>query len=95
MWAEHTWLTTTLRPAGLLDVEATDRLGESVTALSATCDLVVLDLSATAIADPDLLAAVLRGPAARLARAGGCLMLRSAPEHLLAALSPASLAAVS
>ncbi|MCW2706731.1 MAG: hypothetical protein JWM22_573, partial [Frankiales bacterium] len=23
MWAEHTWLTTTLRPAGLLDIDAT------------------------------------------------------------------------
>ncbi|MCU1603228.1 MAG: hypothetical protein JWO22_3937, partial [Frankiales bacterium] len=71
MWAEHTWLTTTLRPAGLLDVEATERLGASVSALSTTSDLVVLDLSATAVADSDLLAARLRGPAARLARAGG------------------------
>ena len=94
MWAEHTWLTTTLRPAGLLDLEATARLGETVTALSATCDLVVLDLSATAVADMELLAGVLRGPAARLARAGGCLMLRGAPEDLLTALSPSPLAAV-
>jgi hypothetical protein len=95
MWAEHTWLTTTLRPAGLLDIEATERLGESLLALSATCDLVVLDLSATAVADCDLLASRLRGPSARLAGEGGCLMLRGASEELLSALSTAPLAAVS
>jgi hypothetical protein len=95
MWAEHTWLTTTLRPAGLLDIDATERLGDSVAALSTTCDLVVLDLSATAVADSELLAARLRGPAARLAREGGCLMLRGATDELMTALSAASLAAVS
>jgi hypothetical protein len=95
MWAEHTWLTTTLRPAGLLDIDATKRLGASVTALSTTCDLVVLDLSATAVADCALLAAQLRGPAARLAGEGGCLMLRGASEELMGALSQAPLAAVS
>lgn len=94
MWAEHTWLTTTLRPAGLLDAEATERLGASVSALSTTSDLVVLDLSATAVVDDELLAALLRGPAARLSRAGGCLMLRGASEQLRAALETAALAAV-
>jgi hypothetical protein len=95
MWAEHTWLTTTLRPAGLLDIEATERLGESLLALSTTCDLVVLDLSATAVADCDLLASLLRGPSVRLAGEGGCLMLRGASEELMSALSMAPLAAVS
>ncbi|MCW2672025.1 MAG: hypothetical protein JWP14_614 [Frankiales bacterium] len=95
MWAENTWLTTTLRPAGLLDIEATERLGESLVALSTTCDLVVLDLSATAVADCALLASRMRGPSARLASEGGCLMLRGASEELVSALSVAPLAAVS
>lgn len=95
MWAEHTWLTATLRPAGLLDADATERLGASITALSSTCDLVVLDLSATAVADCELLARQLRGPAARLAGTGGCLMLRGAGDELMSALEPAPLAAVS
>jgi hypothetical protein len=94
MWAEHTWLTTTLRPAGLLDGEAIERLGESIATLSVTCDLVVLDLSATAVADTERLAELLRTPAARLARSGGCLMLRGAGDELVAAASQAPLAAV-
>jgi hypothetical protein len=94
MLAEDTWLTTTIRPAGLLDAATVDRLAETVATLSTTCDLVVLDLSACAVAELDLLAEVLRVPARRLARQGGCLMLRGASEELMAALSSAPLASV-
>lgn len=94
MWSEDTWLTTTIRPAGLLDAATVDRLAESVAMLSTTCDLVVLDLSASAVAETDRLAAALRVPARRMTRQGGCLVLRGASEELLAALAPAPLAAV-
>ena len=94
MWTENTWLTTTLRPAGLLDEVTVDRLAESVATLSTTCDLIILDLSASAVVEVDLLADALRVPARRLSRNGGALLLRGASEELLAALSPAPLAAV-
>ena len=94
MWTEDTWLTTTIRPAGPLDATVLDRLAETVATLSVTCDLVVLDFSACAVADVDPVADVLRIPARRMARQGGCLMLRGAPAALVAALAPTPLAAV-
>ncbi|MCW2598706.1 MAG: hypothetical protein JWM02_535 [Frankiales bacterium] len=94
MWNEDTWLTTTIRPAGLLDSTAVTRLADSVAILSTTCDLVVLDLSACAVEELEQLAEALRLPARRLAAQGGCLMLRGASDDLIAAMSPAPLAAV-
>ncbi len=94
MWSEDTWLTTIIRPAGLLDATVLDRLAETVATLSVTCDMVVLDLSACAVADVAPVADALRVPARRMARQGGCLMLRGAPEELVAALALTPLAAV-
>jgi hypothetical protein len=89
------WLTAVLRPAGTLDDTAFGRL---LAELSATADMVVVDLDATRILDLAAFLDALRPAAARLARPGRCLLLVNAPgalEHalLVADVPAATLAA--
>ena len=91
------WLTTVLRPAGTLDWLARRRLSQAVSHLASSCDMVVIDLTATNVAAPRALARNLRAPALELARAGR-LLLVGAPPGLVAeldrsAVSVATLAA--
>lgn len=80
------WLTTVLRPAGSLDRAARRRLGEALDYLAASCDMVIIDLTATQVAAPRALARNLRAPALEFQRAGRCLLLVGAPPDLLAEL---------
>ena len=80
------WLTTVLRPAGTLDWLARRRLSQAVSHLASSCDMVVIDLTATNVAAPRALARNLRAPALELARAGRCLLLVGAPPCLVAEL---------
>jgi hypothetical protein len=84
------WLTAVLRPAGALDPAAFGRL---LAALSATADMVVVDLDAVRI--PNLAAFIdaLRPAAAHLARPSRCLLLVNAPSALQHALDVADLPA--
>lgn len=80
------WLTTVLRPAGSLDRAARRRLSAALGHLAASCDMVIIDLTATQVAAPRALARNLRAPALKLQRAGLCLLLVGAPPDLLAEL---------
>jgi hypothetical protein len=80
------WLTTVLRPAGTLDRLARRRLSQAVSHLAASCDMVVIDLTAADVDAPRALAGNLRAPALELARAGRCLLLVGAPPGLVAEL---------
>jgi hypothetical protein len=89
------WLTAVLRPAGTLDDTAFGRL---LAELSATADMVVVDLDAVRIPNLAAFLDALRPAAARLARPGRCLLLVNAPgalEHalLVADVPAATLAA--
>ena len=70
------WLTAVLRPAGTLDDTAFGRL---LAELSATADMVVVDLDAVRIPSLAAFLDALRPAAARLARPGRCLLLVNAP----------------
>ena len=80
------WLTAVLRQAGTLDRLASRRLSQAVSHLAASCDMVVIDLTATDVAAPRALAGNLRPSALELARAGRCLLLVGAPPGLVAEL---------
>lgn len=80
------WLTTVLRPAGSLDRAARRRLSKALDHLAASCDMVIIDLTATQVSAPRALARNLRAPALKLQRAGLCLLLVGAPPGLLAEL---------
>jgi hypothetical protein len=80
------WLTTVLRPAGSLDRAARRRLGKALDHLAASCDMVIIDLTATQVAAPRALARNLRSPAREFRWAGRCLLLVGAPPDLLAEL---------
>jgi hypothetical protein len=80
------WLTTMLRPAGRLDRAARKRLSEALDHLAASCDMVLIDLSATRVTAPRAFARNLRTPALEFQRAGRCLLLVGAPRELLAEL---------
>ena len=89
------WLTAVLRPAGTLDDTAFGRL---LAELSATADMVVVDLDAVRIPSLAAFLDALRPAAARLARPGRCLLLVNAPgalDHalLVAGVPAATLAA--
>jgi hypothetical protein len=86
---------TRRRPAGTLDDTAFGRL---LAELSATADMVVVDLDAVRIPNLAAFLDALRPAAARLARPGRCLLLVNAPgalEHalLVADVPAATLAA--
>ena len=80
------WLTAVLRQAGTLDRLASRRLSQAVSHLTASCDMVVIDLTATDVTAPRALAGNLRPSALELARAGRCLLLVGAPPGLVAEL---------
>ncbi len=87
------WLTTVLRPAGSLDTSGVGRLAEALTALTASSDMVIVDLSAATVPEPSRLAAALRGPARQLAGPGRCLLLVGVAPEVLRALGRAGVQA--
>lgn len=87
------WLTAVLRPAGTLDGGTAAAFGRSLRDLSATVDMVVVDLDAARIPDVLAFVAVLRLPAARLARPGKCLLLANVPRALERAVRAAGVPA--
>jgi hypothetical protein len=80
------WLTTVLRPAGTLDRLARRRLSRALGRLTASCDMVVVDLTATQVEAPRALARNLRACALELERSGRCLLLVGASLDLVAEL---------
>jgi len=80
------WLTTVLRPAGTLDRRGRRRLSQALSRLAASCDMVVIDLTATDVPAPSALARNLRAPALELEQAERCLLLVGAPPDLAAEL---------
>jgi anti-anti-sigma regulatory factor len=76
------WLTAVLRPAGTLDGAGAGELLRLLADLSATADMVVVDLAAARVRDVQAFAGALRLPAARLARRGRCLLLVNMPPAL-------------
>jgi hypothetical protein len=84
--AEGGWLTAILRPAGALDGPAAYRLCESLGHLAACSDMVVVNLTATAVSCPRTLARRLLAPARRFDQAGRCLLVIGAPAELTAEL---------
>jgi len=75
------WLTAVLRPAGTLDGAAAALL-RLLADLSATADMVVVDLAAARVRNVQAFADALRLPSARLARRGRCLLLANMPPAL-------------
>jgi hypothetical protein len=80
------WLTAVLRPAGRLVGAAMDRFVSSLTALASSASLVVVDLVAASIPEPDVFAEALRLPGGLLSGPDRCLLLVGADRELLAAL---------
>ena len=87
------WLTAVLRPAGTLDGVAAAAFGRSLRAVSATADMVVVDLDAARIPDVAAFVDALRASAERLARPGGCLLLANLPRALERAVRAAGVPA--
>jgi hypothetical protein len=83
------WLTTVLRPAGMLNQPALNRLGEALAHLATTSDMVIVDLTAVKAA-PQALAKTLQAPAIELQQPGKCLLLIGAPADLMAELDRAA-----
>ncbi|GAA1651441.1 hypothetical protein [Georgenia ruanii] len=82
------WLTATLRPAGIIDRDDTDRLRDVLGALAASASLVVVDLEAAALRSPAA-AAVIDDAAHGLERRGGCLLCVGADDGARRALATA------
>lgn len=76
------WLTTILRPAGTLDAPALRRLQDALGPLSASSDMVIVDLTAAEIISPRALAMSLRTPALDFDMAGRCLLVVGASPEL-------------
>lgn len=92
------WLTTILRPAGALDEAALRRLRDALAPLSASSDMVIIDLTAAEISSPRAVAMSIRTPALDFERAGRCLLVVGASADLTgefdrAAIPVATLAA--
>ena len=87
------WLTAVLRPAGTLGGASAAAFGRLLGELSATADMVVVDLDATRIPDLAAFVETLWPAAARLAGPGRCLLLANAPIALERAVSSAGLPA--
>jgi hypothetical protein len=87
------WLTAVLRPAGTLEGAAAAAFGRALRALSATADMVVVDLDAARIPDVAAFADTLRVSAERLARPGRCLLLANLPRALERAVQAAGVPA--
>jgi hypothetical protein len=88
------WLTTILRPAGPLDQSGLRRLAEALGALSASSDMVIVNLTAAEVSSPRALAKCLRAPALRFELAGRCLLLVGASSGLAAELDRAAVPVV-
>jgi hypothetical protein len=88
------WLTTVLRPAGLLDRPGLDRVALVLGILAACSDMVVIDLTAATVTSPDGLARTLAAPAAELDQAGRCLLVRGVPPQVRAELDRAAVPVV-
>jgi hypothetical protein len=88
------WLTTVLRPAGLLDGPGLDHVALMLGILAACSDMVVIDLSAATILSPQGLIEAVAAPAAQLDRAGRCLLLRGVPSQVRAELDSAAVPVV-
>jgi hypothetical protein len=76
------WLTAVLRPAGTVDGAFAAAIGRSLADLSATADMVVVDLDAAQLPDAEAFVDLLRLPAGRLASSGKCLLLLNVPDAL-------------
>jgi hypothetical protein len=85
------WLTTVLRPVGLLDQSGLDQVGLALAILATCSDMVVIDLTAATVTSPQALARTLAGPSVELDRAGRCLLLRGVPARVRAELDRAAL----
>ena len=88
------WLTTILRPAGALDAAALGRLRDALSPLSASSDMVIIDLTAAEIGSPRSLAMSLRTPALDFERAGRCLLVVGASPALTSELDRAAIPVV-
>jgi hypothetical protein len=86
------WLTTVLRPAGVLDQPALDRLSAALGHVAVSTDMVIIDLTAAEVTAPAALAQTMRAPARQLQQAGGCLLVVGAPAGLMAELGRATVA---
>ena len=91
---ERGWLTTILRPAGPLDQSGIQRLAEILSALAASSDIVVVNLTAAEVSSPRALAKCLRAPALRFELAGRCLLIIGASPGLTAELDRAAVPVV-
>jgi hypothetical protein len=80
------WLTTILRPAGSLDEPATAGLCEALPHLAASSDMVIVNLTATAVDQPRAFARKLLAPARMFDQAGRCLLVIGASAELTAEL---------
>jgi hypothetical protein len=92
------WLTAVLRPAGTVDGAFAAAIARLLAELSATADMVVVDLDAAQLPDAEAFVDLLRLPAARLASPGKCLLLLNIPDALehavhMAAVPAAAVAA--
>jgi hypothetical protein len=78
------WLTAMLRPAGVLDEVAANRLcaALSLLALAARSDVVIVDLAASTVRNPRALARRLLAPARTFEEAGRCLLVIGADAEL-------------
>jgi hypothetical protein len=83
---ESGWLTTILRPAGALDHAALGRLCETLYHLAACSDMVIVDLTATAVSSPRTLARKLRAPACAFDQTGRSLLVIGASPELTSEL---------
>jgi anti-anti-sigma regulatory factor len=88
------WLTTVLRPAGMLNRPGMDQVARALTILAACSDMVVIDLTAATVTSPHALAQTLAAPAAELDQAGRCLLLRGVPPQVRAELDRAAIPAI-
>jgi hypothetical protein len=88
------WLTTVLRPAGLLDQAGLDRVALVLSILAVCADMVVIDLTAATVISPHDLAQTLAAPAAELDQAGRCLLVRGIPLQVRAELDRAAVPVV-
>ncbi len=80
------WLTTILRPAGVLDSRAADRLCAALGDLAASSDMVIVNLTATTVSSSRSLARKLLTPAREFDKAGRCLLVVGASPELTAEL---------
>jgi hypothetical protein len=78
------WLTAMLRPAGVLDEAAANRIcaALSLLALAARTDVVIVNLTASTVRNPRALARRLLAPARSFEEAGRCLLVIGADAEL-------------